>query len=99
MTTITNTEMLNNIIVILENMKLDKEIDNRDDIKKIVTNTISRVTKGSKKRAISQKKETSNPYVDYINATMPQLKDVPKNEKLKVIRQMWSIHKAFISLN
>jgi hypothetical protein len=109
----TNTDVINNLILILENMKLDPEIDNYDDIKKLMSKATNvaikesrkTTTKTTKTKAIKpikvdvDKKKRTNPYIDYIKEKMPEMKDEPKGTKLTAIRQMWSIEKAFTALN
>jgi hypothetical protein len=92
-----NTEIINNLIVILENMKDNNETDNHDNIKKILSKAITASMTGNDLGVKKQKK--SNPYIDFIKDTMPKLQDTPKGCKLKVIREMWIIQKAFNALN
>jgi hypothetical protein len=45
----TNTDVINNLILILENMKLDSEIDNYEDIKKLMSKATNVAIKESRK--------------------------------------------------
>ena len=89
----TNTEMLANVMALLENIKLNDELDNHNDFKKLMSKVTTAAMKGSNKVVVKQKK-TSNPYNDFVKAKMPELKDAPKGEKFKLIGEMWQAHKA-----
>ena len=89
----TNTEMLANVMALLENIKLNDELDNHNDFKKLMSKVTTAAMKGSNKVVVKQKK-TSNPYTDFVKAKMPELKDAPKGEKFKLIGEMWQAHKA-----
>jgi hypothetical protein len=95
MTTLTNTEMLNNLMGLLEKMKLNDELDNHDDFQKLISKATLAAMKGSTKVIVKQKKG-SNPYTDFVKAKMLELKDAPKGSKLKLIGEMWKAHKAAI---
>jgi hypothetical protein len=88
----TNTEMLANVMVLLGNIKLNEELDNHDDFKKLMSKVTTAAMKGSSKVVVKQKKG-SNPYTDFVKAKMPELKDAPKGEKFKLIGEMWKLHK------
>ena len=89
----TNTEMLANVMALLENIKLNDELDNHNDFKKLMSKVTTAAMKGSNKVVVKQTK-TSNPYNDFVKAKMPELKDAPKGEKFKLIGEMWQAHKA-----
>jgi hypothetical protein len=89
----TNTEMLANVMALLENIKLNDELDNHNDFKKLMSKVTTAAMKGSNKVVVKQTK-TSNPYTDFVKAKMPELKDTPKGEKFKLIGEMWQAHKA-----
>ena len=94
----TNTEMLANVMALLENIKLNDELDNHNDFKKLMSKVTTAAMKGSNKVVVKQTK-TSNPYTDFVKAKMPELKDAPKGEKFKLIGEMWKAHKAHKAAN
>lgn len=91
----TNTEKLNNLIVILENIK----ITDKDDFTKVIKKATSDAMKANP-NAIYRKKRvyTVNPYIEFVKAKMLEMTDYPNGKKLKEIRHMWQIHKAFRDL-
>jgi ABC-type dipeptide/oligopeptide/nickel transport system ATPase component len=93
MATFSNTEMLANVIAILEHIKLNEELDNHDNFKKLMTKVTNAAMKGNNKVVVKQKK-TSSAYNDFVKAKMPELIDAPKGEKFKLISEMWKAHKA-----
>jgi hypothetical protein len=88
----TNTEVINNFILILENMKLDPTIDQNEDIKKLMAKAANVAIKGCKP------KRASTAYNDFVKAKMSELTGIPKDQKFKVIAELWKNHKAMTNL-
>lgn len=93
-TTLSNTEMINNTIAILEHIKLNDELDNYDNFKGLMAKVTTAAIKDKKVIVIKQKKDKSTPYTDFVKAKMPEVKDLPKGEKFKRIAELWKAYKA-----
>ena len=99
MTTITNTEMLNNIIVILENIKVKINVDadlkenlDCDDFKNIINKATTTAQKGCINITTNHKK-TSKAYSEFVKANMSKIKAQPKGSKLRFIVERWKTTK------
>jgi len=105
MTTVTtNAELLNNLIVILENIKtkINSDADlkadlNCDDFKKVIEKATDSAMNGSINIVVNKKKKASNAYTEFVKAKMIELKDQPKGSKLKFIVELWKEQKAAIA--
>ena len=89
MTTITNTQMLDNFITILNKM----EITDDDDFKKTMNNAIKNAMKNKTKTTkIKANKEPKEPtaYQLFVKEKMEKVKDkFPPKERMKEIAKMW----------
>lgn len=72
----TNTDVINNLILILENMKLDPEIDNYDDIKKLMSKATNVAIKESRKTTKTKTTKTTK-----TKAIKPIKVDVDKKKR------------------
>ena len=93
MTTITNTQMLDNFITILNKM----EITDDDDFKKTMNNAIKNAMKNKTKTTkIKANKEPKEPtaYQLFVKEKMEKVKDkFPPKERMKEIAKMWKEEK------
>ena len=94
MTTLSNTEMINNVVAILEHIKNNDELDNHDNFKSLMNKVTTAAMKGNKMIVVKQKKDMSTPYTDFVKAKMSEVKDLPKDQKFKRIGEMWKAYKA-----
>ena len=96
MTTLTNTQMLDNLTTILNKM----EITDGDDFKKTMNNAIKNAmnnkTKSTKIKTTKEPKEPKEPtaYQLFVKEKMPEVKDkFPPKERMKEIAKMWEQEK------
>jgi len=93
MTTITNTQMLDNLTVILNKM----EITNDDDFKKTMNNAIKNAMNNKQKSTkIKANKEAKAPtvYQQFVKDKMPEVKDkFPPKERMTEIARLWKEEK------
>ena len=93
MTTLTNAQMLENMITILNKMKITDE----DDFKKTMNNAIKNAMNDKKKSTkIKTDKESKPPtaYQLFVKEKMAEIKDtVPAKERMKKIAEMWKAQK------
>ena len=93
MTTLTNAQMLENMITILNKMKITDE----DDFKKTMNNAIKNAMNDKKKSTkIKTDKESKPPtaYQLFVKEKMAEIKDtVPAKERMKKIGEMWKAQK------
>ena len=90
MTTLTNEQMLNNVMTIIKKMDISEE----DDFKKEMNKVINKAMKD--KTIVKKTKEPKvlTPYQQFVKDKMPEVKDhyEPK-ERMKAIAELWKEHK------
>ena len=90
MTTLTNEQMLNNVMTIIKKMDISEE----DDFKKEMNKVINKAMKD--KTIVKKTKEPKvlTPYQQFVKDKMPEVKDQyePK-ERMKAIAELWKEHK------
>ena len=90
MTTLTNEQMLNNVMTIIRKMDISEE----DDFKKEMNKVINKAMKD--KTIVKKTKEPKvlTPYQQFVKDKMPEVKDhyEPK-ERMKAIAELWKEHK------
>ena len=90
MTTLTNEQMLNNVMTIIRKMDISEE----DDFKKEMNKVINKAMKD--KTTVKKTKEPKELtlYQQFVKDKMPEVKDQyePK-ERMKAIAELWKEHK------
>ena len=90
MTTLTNEQMLNNVMTIIRKMDISEE----DDFKKEMNKVINKAMKD--KTTVKKTKEPKELtlYQQFVKDKMPEVKDhyEPK-ERMKAIAELWKEHK------
>ena len=90
MTTLTNEQMLNNVMTIIKKMDISEE----DDFKKEMNKVINKAMKD--KTTVKKTKEPKELtlYQQFVKDKMPEVKDQyePK-ERMKAIAELWKEHK------
>jgi 16S rRNA C1402 (ribose-2'-O) methylase RsmI len=90
----TNSEMLANVITILEFIKDNEEVlNNYENFKKLMSDVTDSAMKGNNTLIVKKKKELT-PYNEFVKAKMPEVSDLPKNEKFSRIAEIWKKYKA-----
>ena len=94
MTTLTNEQMLNNVMTIIKKMDISEE----DDFKKEMNKVINKAMKD--KTTVKKTKEPKELtlYQQFVKDKMPEVKDQyePK-ERMKAIAELWKEHKESTS--
>ena len=89
MTTITNTQMLDNLITILNKMEITDDDDFKKTMNNAIKNAMNNKTKTTKIKANKEPKEPTA-YQLFVKEKMEKVKDkFPPKERMKEIAKMW----------
>ena len=90
MTTLTNEQMLNNVMTIIKKMDISEE----DDFKKEMNKVINKAMKDKTTVKKTKEPKVLTPYQQFVKDKMPEVKDhyEPK-ERMKAIAELWKEHK------
>ena len=89
----TNTQMLDNLITILNKMEITDEDDFKKTMNNAIKNAMNNKTKTTKIKANKEPKEPTA-YQLFVKEKMPEVKDkFPAKERMKKIAEMWGEEK------
>ena len=89
MTTITNTQMLDNLTTILNKMEIKDDDDFKKTMNNAIKNAMNNKTKSTKIKANKEPKEPTA-YQLFVKEKMPEVKDkFPPKERMDAINQLW----------
>ena len=89
MTTITNTQMLDNLTTILNKMEIKDDDDFKKTMNNAIKNAMNNKTKTTKIKASKEPKELTA-YQLFVKEKMPEVKDkFPPKERMGAISQLW----------
>ena len=89
MTTITNTQMLDNLTTILKKMEITEDDDFKKTMNNAIKNAMKNKTKTTKIKANKEPKELTA-YQLFVKDNMEKVKDkFPPKERMKEIAKMW----------
>jgi len=93
MTTLTNKQMLNNVMTIIKKMDISEEDDFKKEMHKVINKAMKDKTTVKKTKEAKEDKELT-PYQQFVKDKMPEVKDQyePK-ERMKAIAELWKEHK------
>jgi len=93
MTTLTNKQMLNNVMTIIKKMDISEEDDFKKEMNKVINKAMKDKTTVKKTKEPKEAKELT-PYQQFVKDKMPEVKDQyePK-ERMKAIAELWKEHK------
>jgi len=96
MTTLTNKQMFNNVMTILNKMEITEEDDFKKEMNKAIKNAMNDKTTGkssSKESKKSKEPKAPTPYNLFVKEKYPEVKDQyePK-ERMKAIAILWKKH-------
>ena len=93
MTTITNTQMLDNLTTILNKMEITDDDDFKKTMNNAIKNAMNNKTKTTKIKANKEPKEPTA-YQLFVKDNMEKVKDkFPPKERMKEIAKMWKEEK------
>ena len=93
MTTITNTEMLDNLITILNKMEITDEHDFKKTMHNAIKNAMNNKTTSTKIKVNKESKEPTT-YQLFVKENMEKIKDkFPPKERMKEIAKLWKEQK------
>ena len=93
MTTITNTQMLDNLITILNKMEITDDDDFKKTMNNAIKNAMKNKTKTTKIKANKEPKELTA-YQLFVKDNMEKVKDkFPPKERMSAISQLWKEEK------
>ena len=97
MTTLTNKQMLNNVMTIIKKMDISEEDDFKKEMNKVINKAMKDKTTVKKTKEPKEAKELT-PYQQFVKDKMPEVKDQyePK-ERMKAIAELWKEHKEYSS--
>ena len=89
MTTINNTQMLDNLTTILNKMEIKDDDDFKKTMNNAIKNAMNNKTKTTKIKASKEPKELTA-YQLFVKEKMPEVKDkFPPKERMGAISQLW----------
>ena len=93
MTTLTNEQMLNNVMTIIRKMDISEEDDFKKEMNKVINKAMKDKTTVKKTKEPKEPKVLT-PYQQFVKDKMPEVKDhyEPK-ERMKAIAELWKEHK------
>ena len=93
MTTLTNKQMLNNVMTIIKKMDISEEDVFKKEMHKVINKAMKDKTTVKKTKEAKEDKELT-PYQQFVKDKMPEVKDQyePK-ERMKAIAELWKEHK------
>ena len=93
MTTLTNKQMLNNVMTIIKKMDISEEDDFKKEMNKVINKAMKDKTTVKKTKEPKEAKYLT-PYQQFVKDKMPEVKDQyePK-ERMKAIAELWKKHK------
>jgi predicted solute-binding protein len=93
MTTLTNKQMLNNVMTIIKKMDISEEDDFKKEMNKVINKAMKDKNTVKKTKEPKEAKELT-PYQQFVKDKMPEVKDQyePK-ERMKAIAELWKEHK------
>ena len=96
MTTLTNTQMLDNLTTILNKMEITDDDDFKKTMNNAIKNAMNNKTKTTKIKTTKEPKEPKEPtaYQLFVKEKMSEVKDkFPPKERMKEIAKMWEQEK------
>ena len=93
MTTLTNEQMLNNVMTIIKKMDINEDDDFKKEMNKVINKAMKDKTTVKKTKELKEPKELT-PYQQFVKDKMPEVKEKynPK-ERMKAIAELWKEQK------
>jgi len=93
MTTLTNEQMLNNVMTIIRKMDISEEDDFKKEMHKVINKAMKDKTSVKKTKELKEPKELTS-YQQFVKDKMPEVKEKfnPK-DRMKAIAELWKEHK------
>jgi|SRR6056300_48620 predicted solute-binding protein len=93
MTTLTNEQMLNNVMTIIKKMDINEDDDFKKEMNKVINKAMKDKTTVKKTKEPKEPKELT-PYQQFVKDKMPEVKEKydPK-ERMKAIAELWKEQK------
>ena len=93
MTTLTNEQMLNNVMTIIKKMDINEDDDFKKEMNKVINKAMKDKTTVKKTKEPKEPKELT-PYQQFVKDKMPEVKGKydPK-ERMKAIAELWKEQK------
>ena len=93
MTTLTNEQMLNNVMTIIKKMDINEDDDFKKEMHKVINKAMKDKTTVKKTKEPKEDKELT-PYQQFVKDKMPEVKEKydPK-ERMKAIAELWKEQK------
>ena len=93
MTTLTNEQMLNNVMTIIKTMDINEDDDFKKEMNKVINKAMKDKTTVKKTKEPKEPKELT-PYQQFVKDKMPEVKEKydPK-ERMKAIAELWKEQK------
>ena len=97
MTTLTNEQMLNNVMTIIKKMDISEEDDFKKEMNKVINKAMKDKTTVKKTKEPKEPKEPKELtlYQQFVKDKMPEVKGVydDNKERMKAIAKLWKEHK------
>jgi len=92
MTTLTNKQMLNNVMTIIKKMDISEEDDFKKEMNKVINKAMKDKNTVKKTKEPKEAKELT-PYQQFVKDKMPEVKTLNPKERMKAIAELWKEHK------
>ena len=92
MTTLTNEQMLNNVMTIIKKMDISEEDDFKKEMHKVINKAMKDKTTVKKTKEPKEDKELT-PYQQFVKDKMPEVKTLNPKDRMKAIAELWKEHK------
>ena len=96
MTTLTNEQMLNNVMTIIGKMDISEEYDFKKEMHKAINKAMKNKTTVKKTKEPKEPKEPKELtlYQQFVKDKMPEVKEkVNAKDRMKAIAELWKEHK------
>ena len=92
MTTLTNEQMLNNVMTIIKKMDINEDDDFKKEMNKVINKAMKDKTTVKKTKEPKEDKELT-PYQQFVKDKMPEVKTLNPKDRMKAIAELWKEHK------
>src|SRR6056300_845953 len=92
MTTLTNEQMLNNVMTIIKKMDINEDDDFKKEMHKVINKAMKDKTTVKKTKEPKEDKELT-PYQQFVKDKMPEVKTLNPKDRMKAIAELWKEHK------
>ena len=92
MTTLTNEQMLNNVMTIIKKMDINEDDDFKKEMHKVINKAMKDKTTVKKTKEPKEDKELT-PYQQFVKDKMPEVKTLNPKDRMKAIAELWKEQK------